>query len=112
MEEEPWHVRRLRELEAAAPPKRRKPEFILLPLWLAKAVFDASRSPAAPLVMAELLRLRRRHGTTFPLPNGRLETLGVSRHTKRRVLRDLERAGLVVIERPPDKTPVVTLVLT
>ena len=29
---------------------------------------------------------------------------------KRRVLRDLERGGLITVERPPRKTPIVTLV--
>jgi hypothetical protein len=36
--------------------------------------------------------------------------LGVSREIKRRVLRDLERGGLITVERPIRKTPIVTLV--
>jgi hypothetical protein len=34
----------------------------------------------------------------------------VSREVKRRVLRDLERAKLISVERPLRKTPVVTLI--
>jgi ribosomal protein S19E (S16A) len=91
-----------RLLEAAAPVKRKKVEpFVRVPLWWAKSVAKATRSPAA-LVMIELLRLRWKTGrSTFPLPNGKLGELGASREVKRRVLRDLERAGLIIVERPP-----------
>jgi DNA-binding GntR family transcriptional regulator len=51
------------------------------------------------------------HSMTFPLPNGRLAKLGVSREIKRRALRELERARLITIERPPRKTPIITLIL-
>jgi hypothetical protein len=46
---------------------------------------------------------------TFPLPNVRLSKNGVSRKVKCRVLRDLEAAGLITIERRHGKTPLVTL---
>ena len=60
----------------------------------------------------ELLRRQfETHSMTFSLPNGRLLRAGVSREIKRRVLRNLERAGLISVERPPKKNPVVTLVL-
>ena len=36
---------------------------------------------------------------------------GVSREIKRRVLRDLEAAGLITVERPSRKSPIVTLVV-
>ena len=42
---------------------------------------------------------------------GRLDKLGVSRKVKHRVLRNLERAKLISVERPPNKNPIVTLVL-
>jgi hypothetical protein len=112
MDEEPWHVRRMRELEAAAPVKRKKIEpFVKVPLaWIARAT--KATNTARALVCIELLyaawKARR---PTFPLPNGRLAKLGVTRETKRRALCDLERAGLIVVERPENKTPVVTLVL-
>jgi hypothetical protein len=63
----------------------RRPEFVQVPLWLAKAVCDATRSRLVLLVLVELLRQRRRHGASFPVPNGRLEKLGVDRETKRRI---------------------------
>ena len=39
----------------------------------------------------------------------RLATLGVSREVKRQVLRDLERAGLITVDRRDRKSVVVTL---
>ena len=112
MDEEPWHVRRRRELEAAAPAKRKKAEpFVKVPLrWIAVAA-KATRSPVT-IVCIELLHASwKAKNSTVPLPNGRLAKLGVSREIKRRCLRDLERAGLISVERPARKTPIVTLVL-
>lgn len=112
MEDEPWHVRRLRELEAMAPTKRkRKVEpFVQVPLWWAAAAAKATKTPAA-LVWIELLRASwKARSSTFPLPNVRLTKLGVSREVKRRVLRDLDQAGLISVERSTGKTPIVTLV--
>ncbi|OLB72186.1 MAG: hypothetical protein AUI16_21215 [Alphaproteobacteria bacterium 13_2_20CM_2_64_7] len=111
MQDEPWYVQRLRELEAAAPVKHKgtTEPFVKLPLWWVEAVARATNSAAA-LVWVELLRLRwKTQRTTFPLPSNRLKKLGVSRDVKRRVLYDLERAGLISIERRSRKTPIVTL---
>jgi hypothetical protein len=111
MQEEPYHVRRLRELEAAAPVKRKKKTepFVQVPLWWIEAAAKATKSPKT-ILLVELLRLRWKTGrSTFPLPNARLQRLGVSRKTKRRMLLDLERAGMIVVERRSRKTPIVTL---
>jgi hypothetical protein len=111
MQEEPYHVRRIRELEAAAPAKRKKKvePFVQVPLWWIEAAAKATKSPTT-LLLIELLRLRwKTQRSTFPLPNARLQRLGVSREVKRRRLRDLERAELIVVERPSHKTPVITL---
>jgi hypothetical protein len=112
MHDEPWHVKRRRELEAAAPTKRKKIEpFVKVPLWWIAAAARHARSPAT-LVMVELLRASwKAKSLTFSLPNGRLETLGVSRDVKRRVLIDLERGGLIAVERRSNKNPIVTLLL-
>jgi hypothetical protein len=111
MDTEPLHIRRRRELEAVAPTKRKKVDaFVKVPLpWIAAAA-NHVRSPAT-LVMVELLyaswKARR---STFSLPNVRLAKLGVSREIKRRVIRDLERGGLITVERKPSKSPIITLV--
>ena len=111
MDQEPWHVRRRRELEAAAPAKRKKAEpFVKVPLWWIAAAAKATRSPAT-VVCIELLHASwKAKSLTFPLPNGKLQKLNVSRETKRRVLRALEQGGLIRVERPPRKTPTVTLI--
>ena len=115
-EEEDWRVattKRIREPKAAAPVKRKRTiePFVKMPLWWAEAAAKATNSPVT-IVLVELLRLRwKTQRTTFPLPNGRLKKLGVSRDVKRRVLHDLERAGLIAVEWPPRKTPILTLVL-
>ena len=112
MDNEPWHVKRRRELEAAAPVKRKKVEpFVKVPLWWIAAAARHARSPAT-LVMIELLQASwKAKSLSFPLPNGRLNRLGASREIKRRVLRDLEAGGLIKVERRSRKTPVVILVL-
>lgn len=112
MDDEPWHTQRARELKAAAPVKRKRTEpFVKAPLWWTKAASEATRNPGM-MVCIELLRASwKAKSRTFPLPNGKLGKLGASREIKRRVLRDLERAGLILVERPAKKTPVVTLVL-
>jgi hypothetical protein len=91
--------------------RRDKDPFVNMPLWWAEAAAKATKSPAIIVAVELLLRQFEAHSMTFPLPNGRLAKLGVSRKVKYRVLRDLERAKLITIERPVRKTPIVTLVL-
>jgi hypothetical protein len=108
-----YATRRKAELEAMAPVKRKKVAevFVRVPLWWMEQVAEATNNRKA-LVAIELLYVHRKtKRLTFPLPNGRLAKRGISRETKRRALRDLERAGLITVERPPRKTPIVTLVL-
>jgi hypothetical protein len=106
-----WAAKRLAELEAAAPKKRKKKvePFVNVPLWWAEAAAKATRTPVM-LVLVELLyRSWKAKSATFPLPNGRLAKHGVSREIKRRVLRDLEAAGLMMVKRRHGKSPLVTL---
>lgn len=111
MQDEPWHVKRLRELEAAAPKRKKKVEaFVKVPLWWIEVAAKDTRSPET-LVLIELLYAAwKANSSTFPLPNGRLNKLGVSRKIKYRVLRDLERRPVILIKRPVGKAPVVTLI--
>jgi hypothetical protein len=48
----------------------------------------------------------------FVLPNGNLSMEGVERRAKWRGLRELERLGLVSIERRRRKSPLITVLLT
>jgi hypothetical protein len=106
-----WSRKRIQELEAAAPVKRKKAEpFVKVPLWWIEQATRVTRTPKA-LVCIWLLHLAwKAKSATFPLPNGSLHKRGITRFTKRRALRELEEAGLIAIERRPRKTPIVTLV--
>jgi hypothetical protein len=89
-------------------PKRTE-AFVKVPLWWIETASKATRAPRA-MLLAELLHAAwRAKKSTFPLPNGKLRELGVSREVKRKTLQDLERAKLIVVERPDRKTVVVTL---
>jgi hypothetical protein len=50
-------------------------------------------------------------GEPIKFANGMLETDGVSRQSKWRALSDLERRGLITIERHRGKSPIVRLLL-
>jgi hypothetical protein len=90
--------------------KSKKDPFVRLPLWFAVEAAKATKTPAA-LVWVELVyQSWKAKSLTFPLSNGRLKKAGVSREIKRRALRDLERAGLIMVERRHGRAPRVTLV--
>ena len=106
-----WAKKRLAELEAAAPVKRRnrKGAFVQVPLRWFEAATKATRSPQA-LVSVWLLHLAwKAKSLTFPVPNGQLGQRGVSRSTKHRALVKLEMAGLITVDRRDGKTLRVTL---
>lgn len=89
---------------------KKKDAFVKVPLWFASEAAKSTNTLKA-LVWIHLLHASwKAKSLTFPLPNGRLERIGVSRETKRRALRDLERAGLITVERLSRKSPVVTIV--
>jgi hypothetical protein len=92
--------------------KVRKPLYVKVPLWWLEEVAKATRSPQA-FVAVWLLKLHfENHGLlTFPLPNGRLAKRGCDRKAKWRALANLEKAGLITIERRPRKSPIVSLVV-
>ena len=97
---------------SASPVRRKKTElFVKVPLWWIAAAAKAAHSPAT-IVCIELLHASwKAKSLTFPVPNSRLQRQSVSRETKRRVLRALEAAGLIRVERQTGKSPIVTLVL-
>jgi hypothetical protein len=110
MMDDDWPKRRLAELHAAAPAKRKKNEpFAMIALPVAAKVFAAMNCPKA-MVWVWLMHQTRKTGKrTVLVPNGVLAKLGVSRDVKRAALKRLETAGLIVVERPLRRTPVVTL---
>jgi hypothetical protein len=84
-------------------------EFVKVPIWWAHAAADAVGAPGV-LVCTRLLHLAWKAGyKTFTVPNDWLEERGVSRRTKARLLRRLERAKLIEIDWHPGKAFRITV---
>lgn len=98
---------------AAVPPKilKRRDQFILVPMvWFEKLAGASDRTHRVALYLLHLDWKGR--GEPIELANGMLRICGVSRQSKWRALADLERRGLVEIERRPRRSPVVRLMST
>jgi hypothetical protein len=96
--------------KAAGRRKKKVEAFVKVPLWWIETAAKDARSPTT-LVLIELLYAAwKAKSSTFPLPNGRLNKLGVSREVKRKVLRDLERRPVILVERHSRKAPIITLI--
>jgi hypothetical protein len=106
-----WAKKRLGELTAAAPTKRKNrkdddPPFVMVPLWWLERVAKATHSPQQVFVGLWLLHLRwKAKSPRFPVPNGQLAKHGISRHSKRLALASLAAAGLIAVEQTPKKSP-------
>jgi hypothetical protein len=103
----------VRERLANVPRKiqKRRRHFIKVPwAWverLAKARYTATYRVALHL----LYQHWKQKGGPVKLPNGMLVLGGVSRWQKWRALGDLERLGLINVERRTRKSPLVTLIV-
>jgi hypothetical protein len=86
--------------------RRRQDEpFAMVPLWCAKEMAKASRSPAV-IVCIHLLYLSwKTRSATVALSNHD----GVDRKSKYRALQNLEAAGWVRVERHSGRSPRVTI---
>jgi hypothetical protein len=90
--------------------RKRVEPFVQVPWWWIERAANLTHSPAT-LVLMELLHAAwRAKSPIFPLPNARLQALGVGRKVKWRVLHDLERGRLITVKRTSRRTPIVTLV--
>ena len=88
-----WVEKRLKELKAALPRKRKKVEpFVKVPLWWITEAAKATQSPRTTILTELLYASWKAKSLTFPLPNRRLKQRGARRAIKRLVLRALERA--------------------
>ena len=85
--------------------------FVNVPLWWITEATKATRTPAALICVHMLYASWKAKSLTFPLSNKTLEKGGASARVKYRVLRDLEKAGLIKVERKNGHSPRVTLVL-
>jgi hypothetical protein len=91
--------------------RQRREPFAAIPLaWAARAT-TATNCPKAMVWVWLIHRAWKMRSGTVAVPNGALAEYGVTRKVKNNALRQLERAGLIAVERRPRKTPVVTMLL-
>jgi hypothetical protein len=93
--------------------RKRREQFAMLPMWWVEKLAETPLATGATwLVACHLVHLHwKNHGKPFKLPNGMLRYDGISRQSKWRALVDLERRGLIAIERRPSRSPIVRIVL-
>jgi hypothetical protein len=102
--------RRLAELHAAAPAKRKKVEaFAMIELDMAAKACAAVNCQKAMVYVWLVHQARKTGNSTVAVPNGALAKYGISRKIKYLALQQLEEAGLITVEWRLRKTPVVTL---
>jgi hypothetical protein len=92
----------------SAKQRRQHAHFVKVPLEWAERATKAIGTPKAFILLWLLYRVWKTGSNTVVLSNGPLR--GVSRWTKRRVLRELETAGLIRAERPRGRAVIVTLI--
>jgi hypothetical protein len=109
-----WDKLRIDPAKIAAPPvpakiRKRREQFVKLPMtWYEKISRPALRCRFTCLVAWYLLYLNwKNRGKPFKLANGMLNYDGLSRDSKMRALRDLERRGLITVERRSRKSPII-----
>jgi hypothetical protein len=116
MQDEPWYVQRRRELEAAAPVKRKTKKwqhrFVSVPWAWANQLKTCDRAATFKLALLLLYEHWRSNGSWVRLTNTLAATMDILPEAKRRALADLERRGLVSVERRSRKTPLVTVLHT
>jgi hypothetical protein len=84
---------------------------VKVPLWWIERACSATHSPQAFVAVWLLYLSWQSKSLSFPLPNEALAERGAERRAKRRALANLEAAGLITVERPERKTPIVSLVV-
>jgi hypothetical protein len=91
--------------------RKRREQFIKVPMQWKENLGAKPRARGTTYDVAlHLLHLHwKNHGKPFKLPNGLLRYDGISRFAKWRALMDLERRGLIRIERRPRRTPITEL---
>jgi hypothetical protein len=90
--------------------RRRRPEtFANVPLqWAAKAL-AATNTRKAMVCVWLIYQAWRTKSPTFVVANRALADCGITPKVKIAALRQLEEAGLIIVEWRPRKSPVVTL---
>jgi hypothetical protein len=120
MDDDPFDLKNLalpeapisaRQLESTAPrvPKRKK-QFVKVPMpWVDR--LDGATGQSYRVALLLLYEGWRASTNTVKLGNSMVAFNGVSRQSKWRALTDLEKRGLIKVERRPKKSPLVHFVL-
>jgi hypothetical protein len=90
--------------------KRRSQPFLKGPIplpWLETAAKLPGKCLHVGLALWYLNGVKK--SDTVALGNARLQKLGVDRDAKKRCLRALEEAGLIIVDRQPGRNPRVTI---
>jgi hypothetical protein len=102
----------IRERRARVPRKiaKRKEHFAMLPMgWFEK--LQGAAGQTYRLAWYLLYMHWKGNGQPIKLANGMLLIDGISRYSKWKGLSDLERRGLIVIERRPNRSPMIGLII-
>jgi hypothetical protein len=96
--------------EVPAKIRKRRKQFSKFPLGWRERLCGAAGQTV--LLAVDLLYLHwRGKGGPIKLANGMPEIYGIDRRAKWRALGDLERRGLIVVERRPRRSPIVRIVV-
>jgi hypothetical protein len=89
--------------------RKRREQFVILPMWwYEKLANPVPASRCTCLVAWYLLYLNwKNEGKSFKLANGMLKYDGISRQSKWRALKDLERRGLISVGWREKKSPII-----
>jgi hypothetical protein len=88
--------------------RKRREQFVVVPwTWIERLKGADGQTYRVAMYLLHLHW--KGNGCPIKLANGMLTMDGVPRETKRRALQDLERRGLIAVERYPRKSPVVKL---
>jgi hypothetical protein len=91
----------------ALPKRRRHGRFVQVPEPWLEIRLPALTLAARWLAVVLLWLSFRHHGHAFTCPN--LKRYGISRFQKQRALAELERAGLIVMQRAPRRSPKIKI---
>ena len=100
----------LPERRAVEPRKleRRRKHFVRVP-WHWFETLSGATGQTWQLALHLLYLHWKDNGEPIKLANGMLKMDGIDRHAKSRGLSELERRGLITVERQPRKSPIVKL---
>jgi hypothetical protein len=93
---------------AVAAPRRRQEEsrhFVKMPVLWVERLAEARHIASYRIALHLLYQTWKTGRQSVELPNASLATLGISRRSKWRALGELERLGLVMVERRRRRTP-------